>query len=43
MGIHYQTQAQGRIYTVVDDLHTVYVAVLTGVLLDEVTGAPSTG
>jgi hypothetical protein len=40
MGIHYQTQAQGRIYTVVDDLHTVYVAVLTGVLLDEVTGTP---
>lgn len=40
MGVHYQTQAQGRIYTVVDDLHTVYVAVLTGVLLDEVTGSP---
>jgi hypothetical protein len=40
MGVHYQTQAQGRVYTVVDDLHTVYVAVLTGVLLDQVTGVP---
>jgi hypothetical protein len=40
MGVRYQTQAQGLVYTVVDDLLSTYAAVITSLLVDEVAGTP---
>jgi hypothetical protein len=40
MGVRYQTQAQGLLYTVVDDLQITYLALITSSLVDEVFGAP---
>jgi len=41
MGLRYQTQANGLLYTVVDDIQKVYRAVITGSLVDEATGIPA--
>jgi hypothetical protein len=40
MGVHYPIQAGGIVYTVVDDLLSSYVALITGALVDEVSGTP---
>jgi hypothetical protein len=40
MGVHYQTQAQGLVYTVTDDLQSTYAALVTSSLVDEVAGTP---
>jgi hypothetical protein len=40
MGFSYKTQAQGFTYTVNDDIQFTYQALITGVLVDEVTGLP---
>jgi hypothetical protein len=40
MGVRYQTQAQGLVYTVVDDLQITYLALITSSLIDEVFGTP---
>lgn len=36
----YQVQAQGRTYTVIDDLRVSQTAIITGALVDEVSGLP---
>src|SRR5215472_14069556 len=40
MGVRYQTQAQGLVYTVVDDLQITYLALITSSLVDEVFSTP---
>jgi hypothetical protein len=40
MGVRYQVQAQGLVYTVVDDLTVSQTAVITSALVDEVSGEP---
>lgn len=40
MGVRYQTEAQGIVYTVVDDLQLTYLALITSALVDEVFGTP---
>lgn len=40
MGLPYQIHAQNRTYTVVDDLTTYYRALITGAVVDEVSGGP---
>src|SRR5664279_2218053 len=38
MGVRYLTQANGLLYTVVDDLQITYLALITCALVDEVFG-----
>jgi hypothetical protein len=40
MGVRYQTQAQGMVYTVVDDLQITYLALITSSFIDEVFETP---
>ena len=40
MGVRYQVEAQGVVYTVVNDLQIIQNAVITSALIDEASGAP---